>query len=283
MENETNSNEILLWSRFTLRTSAAGGLRASQARCNRKPAQTEKTTAQQTTTAPVSANAALSARERDRAIGRQDGRTPEEVIAAIDSSGWAVNPLDYGISAMDYERAEAELLFGNFMQRAGGVNTFFHFQGLPNTYGTVRYDIRAVDNWEKWTYTIAGGLGLSPDDTAMYIGFKPEGTKGDVCYEASFDPIPAKAFFSITLYDKDKYLMSDEHNIISSNRKNFIARDDGGFDVVFGGKGCESIAEERGANFGYTPSDGWNGLVRAYRPDVEKMRDYQMSPLTPIV
>jgi uncharacterized membrane protein len=45
---------------------------------------------------------------------------------------------------------------------------------------------------------------------------------------------------------------------------------------------CKSIAEERGANFGYTPVDGWNGLVRAYRPDVEKMRGYRMPQLQQI-
>jgi hypothetical protein len=356
----------------------------------------------------------MSAKERDREIGRKDGRTAEEVIAAIDSSGWAVNPLDFGMTAMDYERAEAELLFDNFAKRAGGVNKFFHFPGLtkandrwvvsvnndtiysvatvdarkgfsvtvpdagdrflsihiqdfnhtivdytwssgthhypadavdtdyvlvgirtatdgsesdqafvreqlqpnfkieagsaipfepkfdpkltekvraalmpeyrklPDMYGTVKYDIRAVDDWEKWTYTITGGLGLSPEDTAMYKQFAPEGTRGEVCYEASFDPIPARAFFSLTLYDKDKYLMSDDHNIISSNRKNFVARDDGGFDVIFGGMDCKSIAEDRGANFGYTPKDGWNGLVRAYRPDVEKMREYRMPQLKQI-
>ena len=60
----------------------------------------------------------MSAKERDRAIGKKDGRTAEEVIASIDSSKWAVNPLKFGMSAMDYERAEAELLFGNFAKRA---------------------------------------------------------------------------------------------------------------------------------------------------------------------
>ena len=74
--------------------------------------------------------AGLSAKERDRTIGKKDGRSAEEVIASIDSSGWAVNPLDHGMTAMDYERAEAELLFGKLAERAGGVNTFYHFQGL---------------------------------------------------------------------------------------------------------------------------------------------------------
>jgi hypothetical protein len=73
--------------------------------------------------------------------------------------------------------------------------------------------------------------------------------------------------------------MADEDNIIPSNRKNFIRRDDGGFDVIFDGMDCKAIAEERGVNFGYTPKDGWNGLFRAYRPEVEKMREYRMPQL----
>lgn len=36
---------------------------------------------------------------------------------------------------------------------------------------------------------------------------------------------------------------------------------------------------ERGANFASTPLDGWNGLLRAYRPDVDAMKQYRMPPL----
>jgi hypothetical protein len=333
------------------------------------------------------------------------------VIAAIDSSDWAVDPVQHGMTAMEYQHGEAELIFSDMQQRAGGVNTFFHFPGLtrygdkfvvspnndtiysiaivdaregfevtiadigerfvslhiqdfnhtfvdyswesgthsydadeidtdhvalglriattgtdedqafvhqtlhpatgmvapsaipfetkfdpdltkrvrsallpeygrlPDTYGTVKYDIRAVDDWEKWTYTIAGGWGLSPEDTAMYPGFAPAGPEGGACYSASFDPVPAKAFFSLTVYDADRSLMSDEHNIVSSNRPGFISRPDGGFDVIFGGMDCKRIADERGANFAYTPLDGWNGLLRAYRPDVEAMKHYRMPKL----
>jgi hypothetical protein len=61
--------------------------------------------------------------------------------------------------------------------------------------------------------------------------------------------------YSTVRYDKDKYLMSDDHDIISANRKNFVARDDGGFDVVFGGMDCQSIVKKRGTNFGYTPME----------------------------
>ncbi|WP_117234922.1 DUF1254 domain-containing protein [Vibrio maerlii] len=352
--------------------------------------------------------------EIDREIGREDGRSTEQVIASIDSSSWSVDPADYGLTAMEYQRGEADMFFSMVQARANGINQFFHFPALSkakdhfvvspnndtmyslavvdasegftitipdagdrfislhihdynhtfvdydwapgtytfdkneidtdyvvigvriatdgsdsdqavvretlqthlniqsnssnkfvsthdkedilklreallteytqldNTYGAVKYDIRAVDDWEKWTVTVAGAWGLSPDDTAMYPAFTPANTKGNTCYEASFEAVPAKSFFSLTLYGPDNYLMSDDFNIVSSNRESFIQRADGGFDVVFGGKQCKSIADERGANFAYTPKDGWGGLLRSYQPDVDKMYNYTMPELKKI-
>jgi hypothetical protein len=112
--------------------------------------------------APAATRSEMAAKERDRAIGREDGRTADEVIAAIDFSGWAVNPLDYGMSAMDYERAEAELLFGNFAKRAGGVNTFFHFPGLTraddrwvvSVNNDTIYSVATVDAREGFTVSV---------------------------------------------------------------------------------------------------------------------------------
>lgn len=354
---------------------------------------------------------AHEAKNHDRAIGARDGRTADEVIASIDSSGWAVDPVAHGMTAMEYQRGEAELLMSAFQQRAGGVNTFFHFPGLtrfgdnwvvsvnndtvysvavidtragfsievpdmgdrfvslhiqdfnhtfvdyswssgthryaagdvdtdyvlagfriattgtaedeaficeslqPNTtiaaasaipfephadpaltlrvrealltqheritdtYGTVKYDIRAVTDWERWTYAVAGQFGLSPDDTAMYPPFAPAGTQGDVTYRASFDAVPAHAFVSLTVYGADRFLMSDDHMIVSSNRPDFVSRPDGGFDVIFGGVQARELAASEGANYLYTPQDGWNGLLRAYRPDVDQMRRYRMPEL----
>ena len=91
-----------------------------------------------------------------------------------------------------------------------------------------------------------------------------------------------KAFASLTLYDAQNFLMSDDNNIISTNRDNFIAKKDGSFEVVFGGEPCRKIAQERNANFGYTPKDGWSGLLRAYRPDVNAMYQYQMPKLVQV-
>jgi len=37
-----------------------------------------------------------------------DTRTAEDVIASIDSSGWAVDPTDFGMTAMEFQRKEAD-------------------------------------------------------------------------------------------------------------------------------------------------------------------------------
>lgn len=290
------------------------------------------------------------AKDHDRAIGARDGRTADEVIASIDSSGWAVDPVAHGMTAMEYERGEAEMLMSAFQQRAGGVNTFFHFPGLTRfgdqwvvsvnndtvysvavidtragfsievpdmgdrfvslhiqdfnhtfvdyswTSGTHRYAAGDVDtdyvlagfriattgtaeDAETWTYAVAGQFGLSPDDTAMYPPFAPAATQGDVTYRAAFDPVPAHAFFSLTVYSADRFLMSDDHVIVSSNRPDFVSRPDGGFDIVFGGAQARELAASEGANYLYTPQDGWNGILRAYRPDVDQMRRYRMPQL----
>ena len=352
--------------------------------------------------------------ERDRAIGREDGRTADEVIDSIDSSSWACDPTEHGFTAMEYQMAIAEKFFDTQLQRSGGVNQWNHFPALakaadrwvvssnndvmfsmaivdvrdgftitlpdvgerfialhvndqhhtcvdytwtsgehtykgedmetdyafiairigtdgteadqkyireeiqpklaiesnsavpfetrfdwdkmeelrklmmvqyellPDNNETVMYDIRAVTDWEKWTYSITAGYGKAPDDASMYPNFTPPGTKGNVCYEASFEKVPCDAFFSLTVYDFDKYMMSDEYNIVSSNRPGLKTRPDGGFDVIFGGMDCKEIADDRGVNFLYTPEDGWTGLLRAYRPDVEKMIEYKMPALVEV-
>jgi hypothetical protein len=89
--------------------------------------------------------------------------------------------------------------------------------------------------------------------------------------------VPAEAFFSITVYGPEKYLMTDTHNIVSSNR-GVIANEDGSFDVVFGGEQCRKLAP----NYAATPEDGWSFLLRAYRPDVEAFKRYKIPAITEV-
>ncbi|MDK9761957.1 DUF1254 domain-containing protein [Vibrio sp. D420a] len=333
-----------------------------------------------------------------------------DVIKQIDSSNWTVNPLDYGMTAMEYQRKEGDIFALNMLKR-GEINKFIHFTGisqaadtwvvtpnvdniyslaiidvrdgftievpemgdrfmslhiqdqnhtfveytwepgvyeykageietdyvyvgirtgtdataddiafvteqlqpnmkitsnsaipytsdtkesdilelrealltewgnLPDMFDSVQFDINNVSDWEKWTYTIAGSWGLSPESTAMYASWAPENTKANTCYEATFDKVPAAAFSSLTLYNNQNYLMTDEHNVVSTSRPDFKSHDDGSFTIIFGDSTCQDIAEARNVNFAHTPVDEWRAQIRAYRPDVEAMKQYQLPEL----
>jgi len=145
------------------------------------------------------------------------------------------------------------------------------YDNLPDTFGVMIDHTSKVTDWEKFTYTTAGAWGLSPDHTAMYKPYTLDGVKGGKCYTATYPGVPVDAFFSITAYGKDKFLMSDHDNIVSSNQKAII-NDDGSFTVIYGDMDCRV----KGENFLYTPEDNWSILVRAYKPDVEKFKVYSM-------
>jgi len=119
------------------------------------------------------------------------------------------------------------------------------YDKLPDTYGTVTYNIEDVTDWEKLSYTLAGAWGLSPEDTAMYPAYNLKDVQGGTCYQAQYPAVPVRledgGYFSITVYGPDKYLMADHDNIVSSNHAKTIFNKDGSFDVIFGGEQCRSI------------------------------------------
>ncbi len=151
------------------------------------------------------------------------------------------------------------------------------YNKLPNSFGAMKKHTDEVEDWEYFTYVTAGAWGLSEDETAMYAIGAPQDAKGGQCYTATFPPVPVKAFYSITLYGPDNYLMTDEDNIVSSNR-GVVNNDDGSFTVAFGAEDCRDLAP----NFAKTTKDGWSLLLRAYRPDVEAFKAYAMPEILPV-
>ena len=142
---------------------------------------------------------------------------------------------------------------------------------LSSTSGAMQPRTELVEDWEFFTYVIAGAFGLSADENAMYLPYALPDAKGGACYMATYPPVPVEAFFSITVYGPEKYLMSNENNIVSS-LQGVVMNEDGSFSVAFGGEQCRDLAP----NYAYTPEDGWSLLLRAYRPDVEAFRAYEM-------
>ena len=145
------------------------------------------------------------------------------------------------------------------------------YDTLPDTFGTMQKKTSDVDDWEKFTYVTAGAWGLSAEENAMYKPYAKTGVKGGDCYKATYQKVPAEAFFSITAYGPDKYLMSNDYNVVSTNQ-GLKSNEDGSFTVSFGGMNCKDLAP----NFLYTPKDNWAFLMRAYKPDVAKFKEYTL-------
>jgi len=151
------------------------------------------------------------------------------------------------------------------------------YDSLPDTFGVMVDHTSKVTDWEKFTYVTAGAWGLSPDHTAMYAPYSLDNVKGGQCYTATYPAVPVDAFFSITVYGQDKFLMADHDNIVSSNQ-NAVVNKDGSFTVIYGNMDCKV----KGKNFLYTPQDNWSFLMRAYKPDVSKFSNYELPEIQAI-
>lgn len=152
------------------------------------------------------------------------------------------------------------------------------YDELSDTFGVMVERTSKVKDWEKFTYATAGAWGLSPDHTAMYMPYALDGVKGGKCYTATYPAVPANAFWSITVYGTDKFLIADHDNIASSNQK-AIVNADGSFIVVYGNMDCKI----KGKNFLHTPNDNWSLLIRAYKPNVEKFKVYSVPEIKEVI
>ena len=77
-------------------------------------------------------------------------------IPDIDSSGWAANPVDYGMTAEEFINAESRAFFADFIGR-GGINGFHHFKTLAT----------AEDRWV-----------VSPNNDTLYSVAVVNATRG---------------------------------------------------------------------------------------------------------
>ena len=148
-----------------------------------------------------------------------------------------------------------------------------YYAKLPNTFGIMSTGYhKGQDDWLR-AVAAAGAWGLSADENAMYAISGPKDAKANECYKATFPKVPVKAFFSLTAYNADKFLMTNEKNSLSSNRKSLQQNKDGGFTAYFGGADCKMAGSP---NFIMTPEDGWDTLLRAYSPEVAAFKAYKV-------
>ena len=99
--------------------------------------------------------------------------------------------------------------------------------------------------------TAYGWGGLTPEQ-AVYPGYFPISTEPQTL---TLKDVPVKAFWSITVYDKEGFPQTDTYNINSAFA---IADEDGSYTIHFGG-------DKKAKNY-MEIFDGWNFTLRLYQP-----------------
>jgi hypothetical protein len=121
---------------------------------------------------------------------------------------------------------------------------------------------------------VAGAWGLFPEKDAVYINYTgPADPKQ--CYTATYKVPENDAFWSITVYGKDGFMKSDQ-NIV--NDRNVKLNDDGTFTAFFGSLDACGDKPNR-----VDITEGWNFLMRVYRPGKSVLERTYKLPAVKIV
>ena len=136
---------------------------------------------------------------------------------------------------------------------------------LSNTIPDLRYaagpDKGSVDPVRRIA-AAASGWGLNPDKDAVYLNVFPENNDGRTPYRLTVKEVPVDGFWSVTAYNADGYFEPNELNAYSINSVTGTKGEDGSITIQFGDctrdmPNCLPV------------TDGWNYMVRLYRPRQE--------------
>ncbi len=106
------------------------------------------------------------------------------------------------------------------------------------------------------------GWGGNPMDAAKYINVYPKQNDGKTVYKLTLKDVPVDGFWSISVYNADRYFVKNDLDSYSINNITGKPNADGSFTLQFGA--CQKDTP----NCIPTPPD-WNYIVRMYRPRKE--------------
>ena len=130
-----------------------------------------------------------------------------------------------------------------------------HVGGLDHAFGTRD----GVDPVRHLLATAAGWGGL-PDREARYVSVNPGGVSGD--YKLAVRDVPVDGFWSVSVYNAAGFFEKNDRDASSIN--NITATPDDGESITVHVGGCGD-----GRPNCLPITDGWNYIVRLYRPRPE--------------
>ncbi|NPD06083.1 DUF1254 domain-containing protein [Nocardioides sp. zg-1308] len=178
-----------------------------------------------------------------------DPRDPDDLaaVAAVqDRLGIsAASGRPFGLP--DYETGSFDRTRSALLALAAEQASFERSFGRQEDVDPVRHLIGSAAGW--------GGL---PDAEAAYVGVAPGLPVGE--YELTVPgDVPVDGFWSISVYNADGFFEPNVHDAYTVNSITAARNGDGSVTVRFGGSGENSIPVP----------EGWNYLVRLYRPRPE--------------
>jgi hypothetical protein len=164
----------------------------------------------------------------------------------------------------DYDLESLDATRDALLALARGLDNFDRTFGARTEVDPVRHLIGCAAGW--------GGL---PTSEATYIGADPNLPPGD--YELVFNDVPVDAFWSVSIYNERGFFEPNEKNLYTVNSITGESNADGSVTVRL----VASAAGDTPANAIVIPQ-GWNYLIRLYRPRAEILNGQWTPPtLTP--
>ena len=125
----------------------------------------------------------------------------------------------------------------------------------------VRHLIGAAAAW--------GGI---PENDALYLNVIPAHNDGNTVYRLTVKDVPVKAFWSVSVYDRNGYFAENPQHAYSVNDITAVKGSDGSVTVQFGG--CSANVDNC-----LPIKPGWNYLVRLYQPEQKILSGKWVFPL----
>ncbi|MGQ2914135.1 DUF1254 domain-containing protein [Microbacterium aurantiacum] len=173
-----------------------------------------------------------------------------EAVAAVQDGFVLDNDGAETFSAPAYDVASLDATRTALLSLASGLRAFERTFGGPDEVDPVRHLIGTAAGW--------GGLPLTE---ASYVGVAPNLPVGH--YELTMRDVPVDAFWSVSVYNARGYFEPYGDDRYSVNSITGVADEDGAITVRFTPPG-----EATGPNDIPLP-EGWNYLLRLYRPRAE--------------